>query len=233
MNLNNKILLLLFIISIVFVIYSTYNWKMAKIKKKRSLTLILRNYFITGVVVLIPIGFTLYLSKVLIGLSSKLIPENINPNNYLPYSIPGIEIIISVIFITVVGGLSLSFLGKRILKLIDDLFKRIPVLRTIYSAILQMTETFSNKDSNDKKSVVLIEYPRKGVWAVGFATKENKGEMAKKTNQKLINVFVPTTPNPTSGFLLMFPMEDVIYLDMTFEEASKFIVSAGTSSAKS
>jgi len=206
---------------------------MAKIKKKRSLTLILRNYFITGVVVLIPIGFTLYLSKVLIGLSSKLIPENINPNNYLPYSIPGIEIIISVIFITVVGGLSLSFLGKRILKLIDDLFKRIPVLRTIYSAILQMTETFSNKDSNDKKSVVLIEYPRKGVWAVGFATKENKGEMAKKTNQKLINVFVPTTPNPTSGFLLMFPMEDVIYLDMTFEEASKFIVSAGTSSAKS
>tara|TARA_A100001388_G_scaffold274641_1_gene258629 strand:+ start:989 stop:1609 length:621 start_codon:yes stop_codon:yes gene_type:complete len=205
---------------------------MAKIKKKRSITLILRNYFITGVVVLIPIGFTLYLSKILIGLSSKLIPENINPNSYLPYSIPGIEIIISVIFITVVGGLSLSFLGKRILKLIDDLFKRIPVLRTIYSAILQMTETFSNKDSNDKKSVVLIEYPRKGVWAVGFATKENKGEMAKKTNQKLINVFIPTTPNPTSGFLIMFPIEDVIYLDMTFEEASKFIVSAGTSSGK-
>ena len=208
------------------------NEKWQKLKKKRSITLILRNYFITGVVVLIPIGFTLYLSKILIGLSSKLIPQNINPNSYLPYSIPGIEIIISVIFITVVGGLSLSFLGKRILKLIDDLFKRIPVLRTIYSAILQMTETFSNKDSNDKKSVVLIEYPRKGVWAVGFATKENKGEMAKKTNQRLINVFIPTTPNPTSGFLIMFPIEDVIYLDMTFEEASKFIVSAGTSSGK-
>ena len=205
---------------------------MAEKKKRKSFTLILRNYFITGVVVLIPIGFTLYLSKILIGLSSKLIPQNINPNNYLPYSIPGIEIIISVIFITVVGGLSLSFLGKRILKLIDDLFRKIPVLRTIYSAILQMTETFSNKDGNDKKSVVLIEYPRKGVWAVGFATKENKGEMAKKTNQKLINVFVPTTPNPTSGFLLMFPIDDVIYLDMTFEEASKFIVSAGTSSGK-
>ena len=91
---------------------------------------------------------------------------------------------ISIIFITIVGGLSLSFLGKRILKLIDDLFKRIPFLRTIYSAIVQMTETFSNKD-NDKKSVVLIEYPRKGVWAVGFATKENTGEMAKKTNQKI------------------------------------------------
>ena len=205
---------------------------MAKNNKKRSLTLILRNYFITGVVVLIPIGFTLYLSKILITLSSKIIPENINPNNYLPYAIPGIEIIISILLITFVGGLSLSFLGKRILKFIDDLFKRIPFLRTIYSAILQMTETFSNKD-NDKKSVVLVEYPRKGVWAVGFATKENKGEMAKKTNQKLINVFVPTTPNPTSGFLLMFPLDDVIYLDMSFEEASKFIVSAGTSSGKS
>ena len=204
---------------------------MAKNPNKKSISLTLRNYFIAGVVVLIPIGFTLYLSKILIGLSSNIIPQNINPNNYLPYAIPGIEIIVSVILITIVGGLSLSFLGKRILKLIDDLFKRIPFLRTIYSAILQMTESFSNKD-NDKKSVVLVEYPRKGVWAVGFATKENKGEMAEKTNQKLINVFVPTTPNPTSGFLLMFPINDVIYLNMTFEEASKFIVSAGTSSGK-
>ncbi len=202
---------------------------MAKKQKKKSLALILRNYFITGVVVLIPIGFTLYLSKILIGLSSKILPENINPNSYLPYAIPGIEIIISVLFITFVGGLSLSFFGKKILKLIDDLFKRIPLLRTIYSAISQMTETFSKKD-DDKKSVVLVEYPRKGVWAVGFATRENTTEMATKTNQKLINVFVPTTPNPTSGFLLMFPIDEVIYLNMTFEEASKFIVSAGTSS---
>ena len=200
-------------------------------KNKKSLALILRNYFITGVVVLIPIVFTLYLSKILIGLSSKIIPENINPNSYLPYAIPGIEIVISILFITIVGGLSFSFLGKKILKLIDDLFKKIPFLRTVYSAILQMTETFSKTDTN-KKSVVLVEYPRKGVWAVGFATKENKGEMAVKTEKKLINVFVPTTPNPTSGFLLMFPIEEVIYLNMTFEEASKFIVSAGTSADK-
>ena len=205
---------------------------MANSKKRKSLTLILRNYFITGVVVLIPIGFTLYLTKFIVGISSTIIPENINPNSYLPYAIPGIEILISVLFITIVGGLSLSFLGKRILKLIDDLFKRIPVLRTIYSAIVQMTETFSNKEDGNKKSVVLIEYPRKGVWAVGFATKEHKGEMAEKTNKKLINVFVPTTPNPTSGFLLMFPIDEVIYLNMTFEEASKFIVSAGTSTGK-
>ncbi|MDC0233657.1 DUF502 domain-containing protein [Candidatus Pelagibacter sp.] len=205
---------------------------MEKKSKRKSLSLTLRNYFIAGVVVLIPIGFTLYLSKVLIGISSNLIPKNINPNHYLPFDIPGIEILISLLLITLVGGLSLSFFGRRILKLIDDLFKRIPFLRTVYSAIVQMTETFSKKDDN-QKSVVLIEYPRKGVWAVGFATKENTGEMAEKTNKKLINVFVPTTPNPTSGFLLMFPIEDVIYLNMTFEEASKFIVSAGTSNKQS
>jgi uncharacterized membrane protein len=196
--------------------------------KKRSLSLTLRNYFITGVVVLIPIGFTLYLSKILIGISSKLIPGNINPNSYLPFKIPGIEILISIILITIVGGISLSFLGKKVLKIIDDLFKRIPFLRTIYSAIVQMTETFS-KSGGSKKSVVLVEYPRKGVWAVGFATKENKGEMSDKANKRLLNVFIPTTPNPTSGFLLMFPIDEVIYLNMSFEEASKFIVSAGTS----
>jgi len=204
---------------------------MIKDNKKKSLTLILRNYFITGIVVLIPIGFTLYLTKFIIGISSNIIPQNINPNSYLPYAIPGIEILISIFFITLVGGLSLSFLGKRVLKFIDDLFKKIPFLRTIYSAILQMTESFSSKDNN-KKSVVLVEYPRKGVWAVGFATKENKGQMSKKTNKNLINVFVPTTPNPTSGFLIMFPVDEVIHLDMSFEEASKFIVSAGTSSDK-
>ena len=202
---------------------------MEKKSKRKSISLTLRNYFITGVVVLIPIGFTLYLSKILIGISSNLIPKNLNPNHYLPFNIPGVEILISILLITIVGGLSLSFFGRRILKLIDDLFKRIPFLRTVYSAIVQMTETFSKKDDN-KKSVVLVEYPRNGVWAVGFATKENTTEMAEKTNKKLINVFVPTTPNPTSGFLLMFPIEDVIYLNMTFEEASKFIVSAGTSS---
>ena len=197
-------------------------------KKKSSITSKLRNAFIAGIVVLVPIGFTLYLTLFLIKISSKLIPNEINPNNYLPFSIPGLEILLSVIFITIVGGISLSFFGKKILNLINDLFKRIPILRTIYSAIGLMTESFTSKSDN-KKSVVLIEYPKKGSWAVGFATKENKGEISKKISKELINVFVPTTPNPTSGFLLMFPKDEVIYLDMTFEEASKFIVSAGTS----
>ena len=202
------------------------------IKKKKSVALKLRNYFFTGVIVLIPIGFTLYLSKFLINFSTKLVPSGLNPNTYLPYAIPGIEIILTIIFITIVGGLSLSFLGKKFLQIIDELFKKIPILRTIYSAIGQMTDSFRNQEGN-KKSVVLVEYPRKDSWAVGFATKENTGEIKSKTNKDLVNVFVPTTPNPTSGFLLMIPKEDLIYLDMTFEEASKFIVSAGTSIPKS
>ncbi len=149
----------------------------------------------------------------------------------MPFSIPGLEIALSIIFITLIGGLSLSFIGKKILQIINDLLKKIPFLRTIYSAIGQMTESFA-KNKKGKKSVVLIQYPRKGTWAVGFATKENKGEITKKINEKLVNVFVPTTPNPTSGFLLMFPKDEIIYLDMSFEEASKFIVSAGTSIPK-
>jgi len=197
-------------------------------KKKISIFNKLRNYFIAGIVAIIPIGITLYLTMFIIDVSSKLVPKEINPNNYLPFSIPGLEIILSIIIITFIGGLSVSFVGKKILQLINDLFKRIPFLRTIYSAINQMTESFTNKDKG-KKSVVLVEYPRKGSWAVGFATKDNQGEISKKTNSELVNVFVPTTPNPTSGFLLMFPKNEIIYLDMTFEEASKFIVSAGTS----
>ena len=206
---------------------------MARLKRKSiSITAKLRNYFITGIVVLIPIGITLYLTKFFIRISSKLIPAEINPNNYLPVLIPGLEIVLAIIFITLIGYLSLSFIGKKILQLFNDLLKRIPILRTIYSAIGQMAETLAPKRKS-KKSVVLVEYPRKGSWAVGFATKDNKGEISKKTNKKLVNVFVPTTPNPTSGFLLMFPKEDIIYLDMNFEEASKFIVSAGTSNPKS
>ena len=201
---------------------------MAKKEKKRSIFARIRNNFIAGVVVLIPIGITVYLTIFLISITSKILPKEINPNHYLPYDIPGIEIITSLILITLIGWLSLSFIGKKMLDVFNNILKKIPILRTIYSAIVQMTETFTATDKN-KKNVVLVEYPRKGSWAVGFATKENSGEIEDKINRNLINVFVPTTPNPTSGFLLMFPKEEVIFLDLTFEEASKFIVSAGTS----
>ena len=206
---------------------------MTSFKRKRISFLVkLRNYFITGTVVLIPIGLTLYLTKFIAGLSSNILPKELNPNFYLPFQIPGLEIIVAIILITIIGGLSLSFIGKKILQIFNDLLKRIPILRTIYSAIGQLTETLAPQKRSKKKSVVLVEYPRKGVWAVGFATKDNEGEISKKTGSELVNVFVPTTPNPTSGFLLMFSKKEIKYLDMSFEEASRFIVSAGTSDNK-
>ena len=204
---------------------------MTKSQKKRSILIKFRNYFFAGVVVLIPLGITLYFTLFLINISSKILPKELNPNHYLPYDIPGVEIIISIFLITFIGWVSLSFIGKKLLEIFNNILKRIPFLRTVYSAIAQMIETFTKREEG-KKNVVLVEYPRKGSWAVGFATKDNAGEITNKTKKNLVNVFIPTTPNPTSGFLLMFPKEEIIYLDMTFEEASKFIVSAGTSNPK-
>ena len=201
---------------------------MAQKLKKTSFLSRLRNNFFAGAVVLIPIGITLYLSLFIIKVSSKILPKELNPNYYLPFEIPGIEIIIAIIIITLIGWLSLSFLGKKIFELINNILKKIPILRTIYSAINQMTESLTKSD-NKQKSVVLLEYPKKDVWAVGFATKENKGIINDKIGNELVNVFVPTTPNPTSGFLLMVPKKNLIFLDISFEQASKFIVSAGTS----
>tara|TARA_X000000950_G_scaffold237059_1_gene288231 strand:+ start:289 stop:903 length:615 start_codon:yes stop_codon:yes gene_type:complete len=200
---------------------------MSKLNIKKSIFSKIRNNFIAGVVVLIPIGITLYLTIFLIRVSGKILPKEINPNNYLPFDIPGVEILMALILITIIGWLSLSFLGKKFFEFFNNILKRIPILRTIYSAIGQMTESFT-KTGDKQKAVVLLEYPRKGVWAVGFATKENEGMIQNKLNEEIINVFVPTTPNPTSGFLLMVPKKDLIYLDVSFEQASKFIVSAGT-----
>ena len=194
---------------------------------KKSFFARLRNNFIAGIVVLIPIGITLYLTLFFIKFSGKIIPKRINPNNYLPFDIPGLEILIALFLITFIGWISLSFIGKKFFEIFNNFLKKIPLLRTIYSAIGQMTESFTKND-NSEKSVVLLEYPRKGIWVVGFATKENYGLIKDKVNEDLVNVFVPTTPNPTSGFLLMLPKKDLIYLTVSFEQASKFIVSAGT-----
>ena len=197
-------------------------------KVKKSIFVRLRNYFITGAIVLVPIGITVYLTLFIIKIFSSFLPKTFNPNSYLSFDIVGVEILITVVLITIIGWLSLSYLGKKFLEIFNSILKKIPILRTIYSAVGQLTESFTQSEEA-KKSVVVIEYPRKGIWVVGFATKENKGEISKKTNEELVNIFVPTTPNPTSGFLLMVPKQDIIYLDMTFEEASRFIVSAGTS----
>ena len=165
---------------------------MARKENKRSIFARIRNYFITGIVVLIPIGITVYVTLFFISISSKILPKEINPNHYLPYNIPGLEIIISLLLITLIGFLSLSFLGKRLLEFFNNILKRIPILRTIYSALGQMTETFT-KGEKTQKNVVLIEYPRKGTWAVGFATKENSGELNDKqvkNRKRIMNFFL-------------------------------------------
>ena len=200
---------------------------MSQMNIKKSIFSKIRNNFIAGVVVLIPIGITLYLTLFLIKITSNMIPKELNPNSYLPFNIPWVEIIRDLVIITLIGWLSLSFLGKKFFDFFNNILKKIPILRTIYSAIGQMTESFTKTD-NKQKSVVLLEYPRKGTWAVGFATKDNEGIIKNRIKEDIVNVFVPTTPNPTSGFLLMVPKKDLIYLDVTFEQASKFIVSAGT-----
>ena len=204
MILDNKLLIAIFILIIVFIVFQVILNQMSDKNIKKSIFAKLRNNFIAGIVVLIPIGITLYLTLFIIKISGNIIPKEINPNNYLPFDIPGIEILIAIFLITLIGWLSLSFLGKKFFEFVNNILKKIPILRTIYSAIGQMTESFT-KSNNNQKSVVLLEYPRKGIWAVGFATKENEGIIKDKLNENLINVFLPTTPNPTSGFLLMVP----------------------------
>ena len=156
---------------------------MTKSQKKRSILIKFRNYFFAGVVVLVPLGITLYFTLFLINISSKILPKELNPNHYLPYDIPGVEIIISIFLITFIGWVSLSFIGKKLLEIFNNILKRIPFLRTVYSAIAQMIETFTKREEG-KKNVVLVEYPRKGSWAVGFATKDNAGEITNKTKKK-------------------------------------------------
>ena len=197
-------------------------------KVKKSLLTRLRNNFIAGAIVLIPIGITVYLTLFIIKILSAVLPKQLDPNNYLPFNVPGLEILITIILITVIGSISVSFLGKKALELFNNLLKKIPVLRTVYSAVTQLTESFT-QSKGDAKSVVLVEFPRKGIWAIGFATNKSREDISKITNEDLVNVFVPTTPNPTSGFLIIVPKKDLFYIEMTFEQASRFIVSAGTS----
>ena len=161
-----------------------------------------------------------------------LVPIAYNPDTYLPFNIPGTGLIVAIFSLIIIGFFTASFFGKFFVGIGEKLINKLPVFRSIYNALKQVFQTVLGSSSKAFREVVLIEYPRKGSWAVGFATKENEGEISTKTNKELINVFVPTTPNPTSGFLLMFPKNEVVYLDMSFEEASKFIVSAGTSNPK-
>jgi len=197
-------------------------------KPKKPLFIKIRNYFFAGIVVLIPLGITVYMTILFEKIFSDLLPKAINPNQYLPFNIPGLEIFITFVLITLIGMFSVTIVGKYFINLNERIFDKIPVLKTIFKGLTQLTKSFASVDSNNQKKMVLIEYPRKGIYSLGFATSVNTGEVSNKVGEKMINIFVPTTPNPTSGFLLVVPEKDVTYLDMSFEEASKFIMSAGS-----
>ena len=195
---------------------------------KSSLITKIRNYFLAGIITLIPIFITVYLTFLVIDVFSRIVPDAINPNKYLPFRIPGLEILIAVLITVFIGFVSLSYFGKKILILGEQLLQKVPVLRSVYSGATQFTKSFqSAEDGSSNKKVVLIEFPRSGSWAVGFATNENSKQISSKINDTLVNVFIPTTPNPTSGFLVLIPKKDIIYLNMNFEDAMKFIISVG------
>jgi len=195
---------------------------------KSSLITKIRNYFLAGIITLIPIFITVYLTFLVIDVFSRIVPDAINPNKYLPFRIPGLEILIAVLITVFIGFVSLSYFGKKILTLGEQLLQKVPVLRSVYSGATQFTKSFqSAEDGSSNKKVVLIEFPRSGSWAVGFATNENSKQISSKINDTLVNVFIPTTPNPTSGFLVLIPKKDIIYLNMNFEDAMKFIISLG------
>lgn len=191
----------------------------------------LRAYFFAGVLVTAPIGITLYLVWLFVDFVDSqvtpLIPVRYNPESYLPFSIPGLGLVVSIVALTLIGALTAGLLGRWVLGLFERMMARMPVVRNLHSALKQIMETVLAQKSNAFRQVVLIEYPRRGIWAVGFITGDTVGEVQNLTADQMVNVFLPTTPNPTSGFLLFLPREDVYVLQMTVEEGIKMVVSGG------
>ena len=192
-----------------------------------------RNYFFTGILVTVPILITLYVTWIVITFIdikvAGLLPEYLNFREAFPYQIPGLGLIIVIIFVTLIGALTPGLLGRTFLRFGERIVSKMPVVRSIYSAIKQIMETVMSTNSNSFREVVLVQYPRKGLWVIGFVTGSTKGEVKRtlSKDKNLINVFIPTTPNPTSGFLLFVPKKDLIYLDMSVEQAVKMVISGG------
>ncbi len=195
----------------------------------------LRNDFFKGILISAPVFITFYVAWILIKffdnkvtpIIGPLIPNNLNPSTYLPFEIPGVGLITVFIFFSFIGFLTTGLFGRAFSSLSEKILSKMPVLRNIYSGLKQLFEVILNKKSNSFREVVLIEYPRKGIWAMGFLTGNTEGEVQRITKNSLINIFLPTTPNPTSGFLLFLPSKDVVRLSMTVEEGIKMIISAG------
>ena len=205
--------------------------------QKRHLLARLRGYFLAGVLVTAPVAITLATAWWFVGfVDSKvvpLIPSRYNPDSYLrdivgfEIGLPGLGVVVLLVLITLIGALTAGFVGRYVIHLGERIVARMPVIRNVYSALKQIFETVLKQQSNAFRQAVLIEYPRRGIWAVGFITGNTEGEVQTLTKDDMVNVFLPTTPNPTSGFLLFVPREELVYLSMTVEEAIKMVISAG------
>ena len=206
-------------------------------RKKKQITLAtgpmsrIRNYFLTGVVVIAPISLTIYLSWLFIDWVDDtvrpLIPVKYNPETYLPFSLPGLGVLVVFIFLTFVGFITANLFGRTIIRAGERLLGRMPVIRSIYSAFKQVFETVLKSKSQSFRQAVLIEYPRKGLSTIAFVTADTGGEVQREIGGDLVTVYVPTTPNPTSGFMIVVPREELVFLDMSVENAVKMVISMG------
>ncbi len=190
-----------------------------------------RAYFLTGIIVTAPIGITVLLTWNFVAFfdrqAIKLIPARYNPDLYLPFSLPGLGIIIMFIILTGIGWFAAGFVGRMIVRSSEHLLDRMPIVRSVYGTLKQIFETVLAQSSRSFREVVLIEYPRRGIYAIGFVTGPTRGEVQDATDGEMINIFLPTTPNPTSGFLLFVPSQDVVHLEMSIEEGIKMVISGG------
>ena len=191
----------------------------------------LRNYFFTGMIVTAPIGLTIYLSWQLIAwiddAVTPLIPYKYNPETYLPFSIPGLGLLVILIFLTFIGFITANIFGRTLIRIGERIVGRMPVVRSIYSGLKQVFETLFQQSSQSFRQAVLVEWPRREIWTVAFVTADTNGEIARRRGPDHVTIYVPTTPNPTSGYMMVLPRSDVIYLDMPVEEALKMVISMG------
>lgn len=198
---------------------------------KRSFFARLRANFLAGILIIAPISITIYLGWIFIDFIdrtvSKVLPAKYNPETYIPISIPGLGVVVMLIFVTLVGALTAGYIGRFFINWSEKIVERMPILRSIYGAVKQIFETVLTSSSDAFREVVIFEYPRKGSWAMGFITGVTQGEIQNLTEDEVINVFLPTTPNPTSGYLLFVPRRDLVILDMSVEDGIKMVVSGG------
>lgn len=190
----------------------------------------LRKYLIAGILVWLPLGVTVLVVKLFVDLMDRtllLIPPEYSPEILFGFSIPGFGVIISIIIILFTGMIAANILGSRLVSLWEGILSRIPIVRSVYSAVKQLAETLFSPSGQSFRKVLMIEYPRRGLWTLAFQTGTDVGEAQLKTGEEVVNVYVPTTPNPTSGFFLMVPKKDIVELDMSVDEGLKMIISMG------